>query len=257
MGNCNICGSDNYIIFEANVLNKIPVSYYKCKSCEFVQTEKPFWLDESYSSAITSQDIGLISRNITFAPLITSLINIFFNANGKFLDYGGGYGMFVRLMRDRGYNFKRFDTFCENIFAKDFDCNGDEKYELITSMEVFEHLEDPLGEIENMLLKSSSIFFTTELQPTKFEKESDWWYVMPETGQHISLFSYKSLKFIAIKYNLNLYSNGFNFHLLTNKKINPVLFKLATNKYVSLMLNKLLFRRSSLLWSDYLNIVKK
>lgn len=253
---CKICGGNSSKIFESIVLKKIPVSYFKCNFCDFVQTDEPFWLNEAYSSAITNQDIGLISRNINFSPLVSKLIHFFFNSEVKFLDYGGGYGMFVRLMRDQGFDFKRYDTYCENIFAKGFDCSDEEKFGLITAIEVFEHLVNPMEVIREMLEKSDNIFFTTELQPKNFNNENDWWYVMPETGQHISLFSIKTLKYLAKTFNLNLYTNGSSYHLLTIKKINPYFFKIITNKYVGLILNKFCKRHPSLLWSDYLKLTK-
>ena len=256
MMNCKICGSKNYKIFDAQILKMYSVSYHKCKNCEFIQTDEPYWLQQAYSSAITNQDIGLINRNIFFSPLVEIIIYCFYDVNGKFLDYGGGYGLFVRIMRDRGLNFKRYDTYCENIFAKNFDYVKGEKYELITSFEVFEHLVDPLTEIESMLKISNSILFTTEIQPKDFVDLNKWWYVMPETGQHISLYSIKTLHFIAQKYNLNFYTNGSSFHLLTNKKINSVYFKLLTNKYISNIMSIFIRKRPSLLWKDYLELTK-
>jgi 2-polyprenyl-3-methyl-5-hydroxy-6-metoxy-1,4-benzoquinol methylase len=256
MNNCKICKSDNYFIFEAKILNKIPVSYYKCKNCYFIQTDNPFWLNEAYSSAITRQDVGLVNRNLTFAPLVSTLIKLFFNKNGKFLDYGGGYGMFVRIMRDKGFDFFRYDVYCENIFAQGHDHLNEEKYDLITAFEVFEHLDAPIRDIENMLIKSKNLFFSTELQPDNFTSPENWWYVMPETGQHIALYSLETLKFLAKKYNLYLYTNTKTFHLLTEKKINSFLFKLVTNWYILNIINKLIAGPKSLLPSDYKEILK-
>jgi hypothetical protein len=78
---------------------------------------------------------------------------------------------------------------------------------------------------------------------------------MPETGQHISLFSFDSLKFIALKYNLNLYSNGKTLHLLTDKKINKYLFRLFCKVRFSILLD-MIIPKKSLLMSDYDNIKK-
>ena len=79
MLNCKICGHKSHMIFEAEILRKYSVSYHKCQNCEFIQTDEPFWLGEAYSSAITSQDIGLISRNIIFSPLVENIIHCFFD----------------------------------------------------------------------------------------------------------------------------------------------------------------------------------
>lgn len=257
MVTCNICQSKSLEKFKALILKRHSVKYFQCVSCEFIQTEKPYWLEEAYSSAITSQDIGLLYRNNLYAPIVSILIKLFYDKASNFIDYGGGYGVFVRLMRDRGFNFYRYDTYCENIFAKNFEDDCKQEYELLTSFEVFEHLENPIVEIEKMLLKSKTIFFSTEIQPSNFKSEKDWWYVMPETGQHISLYSIKSLEFIASKYKLNLYSNGTTFHLLTDKKINKFIFKLVTKSKISRFLNLFLSNSDSLLRSDYKNIISK
>ena len=55
--------------------------------------------------------------------------------------------MFVRIMRDKGFNFYRQDIHCQNLFAKHFDISNikiTEKFDLLTAIEVFEHLEDPM-----------------------------------------------------------------------------------------------------------------
>ena len=105
---------------------KYDVTYYQCESCRFIQTEQPYWLNEAYSSAITHLDIGLLSRNLYLMNEIPRLIDGLFPESKRYLDFGGGYGVFVRLMRDLGYDFFRFDTYCENIFADFFDIKGQE-----------------------------------------------------------------------------------------------------------------------------------
>lgn len=252
---CKICGSQSKFLFQEKILNKYDVDYYKCTECGFVQTEEPYWLNEAYSNAITSLDIGLLGRNIYYLPIVSSIIKSFFKKEASFLDYGGGYGIFVRLMRDKGFNFYRYDTYCENIFAKGHDEDSDNlKYELVTSFEVFEHLSNPIEEISKMLQKSRNIFFSTELQPEVFTQEKDWWYVAPQTGQHISFYTMDSLKYIAKKFNLNLYSNGQTFHLLTEKKISKLKFKLATNRWLIRIVNRIIKSPGSLLPSDFYNL---
>src|SRR6187551_714050 len=140
MVKCKICASATSDLFSAKVLGKYDVKYFKCNNCGFVQTQEPYWLQEAYSSAITVQDIGLVSRNYLYAQICRSIIKLFFSRKTKFLDYGGGYGMFVRLMRDKGFDFYRYDTYCKNMFAEGFDDKGELDYELITAFEVFEHL---------------------------------------------------------------------------------------------------------------------
>lgn len=257
MNKCKICNSETKNIFSANILNKYPIQYFQCKKCEFVQTEDVFWLDEAYEAAITKQDIGLLYRNRIITPILKTLIKINFDKKRNFIDYGAGYGVLVRMMRDFGYNMFRYDKYCTNIFAEGFDHDerdNDIKYELLTAFEVFEHLVDPVKEVEKMLRFSDTIFFSTDVQPTKDITPDNWWYVMPETGQHIALYSMCSLEKLALQFNLNFYSNGKNLHLFTKRKLNGFIFKLNMKYKLAVIIDKILADESSLLLADYNSI---
>lgn len=231
---CKICDLKVNEIFEAKILNKYIVKYYQCCKCDFIQTEKPYWLNDSYSDAIATTDIGLVDRNISFQGITSFLIESFFDSKAQFLDYAGGYGLFVRLMRDIGYDFYRQDIYCDNLFAKFFDVTDlpkNIKFELITAFEVFEHLENPLKQIEKMFEYSNTILFSTQIQPQKkITSVDDWWYFTKETGQHISLYSMKSLEIVGTKLNCNFYSNNSNLHILTKREFNSNPFETYKNR---------------------------
>jgi hypothetical protein len=229
-------------IFTAKVLNKYDVGYFQCPECLFIQTEKPYWIKEAYSSAITLLDIGLLHRNMKFLPRIASLIELFFDKKKSFLDFAGGYGVFVRLMRDRGYQFFLQDEYCENIFAQGFDytLNNDSKFELITAFEVFEHLENPMDTLKILLNHSDHIFFSTELQPNATPNPEKWQYMAPELGQHISFYHLKTLKTIARKYNMHFYTNGRSLHFFSKRKIPAILFQITTRRKLSTLIAKVL-----------------
>lgn len=252
---CKICNSISVYNFTAKILNKYSVKYFQCSNCQFLQTEKVFWLNEAYKDAITKQDIGLLYRNRKITPILKSLIKVFFNKKNKFIDYGAGYGVLVRIMRDYGYDMYRFDKYCSNIFADGYDCDEKSRYELLTAFEVFEHLDDPIKEVESMLNFSDNIFFSTEIQPLENALPGKWWYIMPETGQHIALYSIKSLNKIALNYNLNYYTNGKNLHLFTKKKINSNIFKLLMRYKLSIVFDNILADPKSLLLKDYNSIM--
>ncbi|NET88389.1 MAG: glycosyltransferase [Kamptonema sp. SIO1D9] len=246
---CNICQSQTYQFSNAKILNKYKIDYFQCSNCGFVQTEEPFWLKEAYSQAIASSDVGLVYRNLNFAKIVSGIIFHKFDHNANFLDYGAGYGLFVRLMRDAGFNFYWEDKFCQNIFAKGFESTKDRKYELVTAFEVFEHFVNPLSEIENILKYSQNILFSTELLPSTNPKPNQWWYYALEEGQHISLYTKKALLIIADRFNFQLYSNDSSLHLLTPKKLSPLLFNyLSTSE---------LIKKESLLHKDYLQLTGK
>lgn len=253
-------------IFEATVLGKHFVSYYKCKQTGFIQTEDPYWLPEAYLNPISPSDVGIISRNLTISQELSVMLNKEFKKGSQFLDYGGGYGILVRLMRDKGFNFYLQDKYCVNLFAKYFEEESvsNDFFDAVTAFEVFEHVEFPLNEVEEMFKKSDSIIFTTNLIPQiKINNENDWWYFNPIAGQHISFYTNKSFEYIASKFNCQYFTNNDNFHVLTKNKFkkNPFSQKkqiqYRIRKKLSVMISDLIFSdgssasRKSLLPEDF------
>lgn len=216
---CRICNNEVGKIFSANVLNKYNIGYYHCDECGFLQTEEPFWLDESYNSPINLTDTGLLQRNIYLSKKVAIILYFIFGAKGKYLDYAGGYGIFTRLMRDIGFDFFWTDPYTQNLIAKGFEYNSIDTIDAITTFETFEHFVNPIEEIKKIIEISPNIIFTTELLPSNIPEPQKWWYYGFEHGQHISFYSEKTLAYIAKMYELNFITNG-RIHLFTNKKIN-------------------------------------
>ncbi|MBD2492725.1 methyltransferase domain-containing protein [Nostoc sp. FACHB-280] len=244
---CKVCESDTQLFAKSIVLGQYEVDYFQCSDCGFVQTEEPYWLDEAYSDAIARTDVGLVFRNNNLSRRTAHIIVNLFNHEAKFLDYGGGYGLFVRMMRDLGFDFYWDDKFCTNLFAKgfEFDLDNNATYELVTAFEVFEHFSNPIEEIENILKISKNILFSTEILPENNPKPNEWWYYSPHDGQHISIYTVKTLSKIAEKYNLNLYSDGSSLHLLTEQTLPPELFNSLCYSPIEP------FNKQSLLQNDY------
>jgi len=252
--NCNICQTPATEVFRAKILGKYEAPYFQCPQCGFLSLPDPHWLPESYASAITALDIGLLKRNLELREVVAAIVRSYFDPSGKFIDYGGGYGVLVRLLRDRGLDFYRQDIYAENLFAKSFDLAdaGTTKFELLTAFEVFEHLENPLEQVEKMLQYSDNILFSTELQPSPTPTPETWWYILPEIGQHISLFSKKSLEVLAQRMGLHLSTNGKNLHLLSRKKIAvPLLFRALSYHQIAGVFNTVFSGRKSLLPQDF------
>ena len=95
---CRVCKMQAEDLFSTVVLGKYSVTYCKCSQCGYVQTEEPYWLDEAYNNPINDSDTGMIMRNLWLKNIAVTLIYFLFDKKKKFLDYGGGYGVFVCLM---------------------------------------------------------------------------------------------------------------------------------------------------------------
>ncbi len=259
--NCPICQSKQILyLFNKFILNKYDVAYFECQECKAAFTDRPTWLEEAYTNAISAQDVGLVDRNIRLAKFTKVLIFFLYDNSGKYLDYGGGYGLFVRLMRDSGINFFRFDPLCSNVFAQGFDINDfipKVKFELVTAFEVLEHFPDPIKGIQEILKFSNEILFSTEIRPQNKEELKNWWYLSTECGQHLNFYSIKSLNFLAKSLNCYLYSNGTNLHLFTKKRVNHQLFKLLSKVRVTNIFSSLNLNKKSLTMSDYQTFIHK
>lgn len=205
---CPICGAKSKYIFSGEALGKYKAEYYQCSGCGFIFIESPIWIEEAYNSPITVFDTGIINRNITMAQNVSILLKILFGKKKiRCLDFGGGYGIFTRLMRDQGYNFSWYDKYSDCLVARGYESDTNKKYDCVTAFEVFEHLTDPSSDIKTMVEMADTVIFSTELYDKGFNYPNleEWWYYLPEAGQHVSFYSKKTLEMIAQKYSINYF----------------------------------------------------
>jgi hypothetical protein len=186
---CKVCRE---LVEEASIVvvrSRFDVPIYQCSSCGFTFFHEVPWLEEAYADAINATDTGYIARNLSCRDRMRYIIELCLNPEGRFLDFGAGYGMFVRLMRDAGYDFYWSDLYCDNLFAIGFEDpleSSSFKYEAITAFEVMEHVADPIATLEQLFSKSDTVVFSTELMLEPLTARRDWWYFGFDHGQHIS-----------------------------------------------------------------------
>lgn len=241
--NCKICGTESLPFGETLVLRKYQVQYLRCPACGFIQTETPYWLDESYLSAITILDVGIMQRNLLNWELTTAMLHILLPKAKQCLDYGAGHGIFVRLMRDRGFDFLWYDSHATNDYARGFEYEAGQVYDLLTAFEVLEHLNDPLGDLAKMMAISENLFVSTVLVPEPPPKLGDWWYFGAPTGQHISFYTHDALQLLAKRFGRNLISHG-PYHLFTTTTKSETAFRLLMHGKSAKLLNQFFPHRS-------------
>lgn len=255
---CPVCGNPGSKIFQGKIMQKYVIDYFQCPVCAFVFTEKAFWIDEAYQDSITNIDTGIMQRNLDNTIIANAIVNKFYKHDGFFLDYGGGYGIFTRMMRDLGYNWFWMDKYSENLVARGFEWKEQDRVELCSAFELFEHFENPMGELEHLISISKSILFSTLVydKEYKYKKFEDWWYYVPETGQHISFYSQKTLEYMARYFCVNYYKINNGMHLFSDKKINLVKFNFLVNaplKYINFFIQ----RKNGLAINDMEVILKR
>lgn len=234
---CVVCGEYLTNREKVKVLGKYDTTITHCGSCGFTSLNNVTWLDEAYSNVIANTDTGLVARNLYVGRKILLLLRYLDNFKGNYLDIAGGYGLLVRLMRDRGLNYYWTDEYCENIFAKQFDIKDfKDKVDFISAIEVLEHIDNPIDFIRsNMDGYGAEFFMCTTLlyQGNEPPRSEDWWYYCLNTGQHISFYSRTTLKRIAFELDLHVYSNGI-FHLFSKRRLNSTALKFIMGRGLSM-----------------------
>jgi hypothetical protein len=158
-------------------------------------------------------------------------------------------------MRDRGFDFYWHDPFCANVHAVGFEYEraiGDAPY--VTAFEVIEHSPQPLELVREALAQanSSTLFFSTLTYPGEAPPPLDWWYYSFDQGQHVSLFSRKTLKTIADKLGKTFTTSG-ALHVISDRPFSPLVLRVAASRRATAVLSRIVTApsRKSLTWSDH------
>jgi len=250
---CRCCGSSAPYILSGTLLEQ-DIEYFECILCGYVQTEDPQWLHVAYAQAINDSDTGIMQRNQANSKIVLSTLLLLGRLHGVVVDCAGGYGILVRLLRDYGVNALWSDPYCANIFAKGFE-RTTEKADLVTAFEVFEHFADPAAELDKLLSIAPNVLISTVLISDPAPKQDDWWYYGREHGQHIGFFRVRTLEKLASSRGKYLVSNGNSYHLITDLKINRLLWKvmILANRLIPLVV---IGRLKSKVRSDYNYLIK-
>jgi 2-polyprenyl-3-methyl-5-hydroxy-6-metoxy-1,4-benzoquinol methylase len=273
---CRLCGNSTNFVFSHKILNKHNINYYRCLKCDLIQTEHPYWLKEAYRNPISISDTGIFERNIRLSKLILKVLSLkkedgkikeiiraILNKpkirafQGKILDVGGGYGILVRLLRDFGLDAYWEDKFSQNLFSKGFEKINNEKYDVVTAFEVWEHYDNPENEILKIFedLKPEYIFISTTLYSESLP-DLNWWYYSFETGQHISFYSIKTIEYIANLYSYNFEILKNDFIIFSRMKMDSDVLRKVENINEELF-REILIRYKTKTYSDYQSISNK
>jgi len=201
---CRLCGGALEPRFERTVLGKYGVTYHRCSECQSLQTDRPYWLGESYSSNLSPLDTGVCQRNLDNAALCLFLSRLFGLQN--VVDFGGGDGLLCRLLRDYGLNCFVSDKYASPVYAQGFSIPDFETPDLALAFEVVEHFVEPMKDWDalfarrpRLLLVSTGIYSG---------QSADWWYLAPEIGQHVFFYGESALRLIARRFDYELVRLG-------------------------------------------------
>ena len=190
------------------------IAYRRCTACGLIATTDFDRLTDAelaaeiYNADYVRADPDFAGRRpfykaAQYGPLLHRLpISI------RGLDYGGGNGMFARLMGEHGVHFDSYDPYLGDTTAP----TG--QYDIITAFEVIEHSRTPMQTLADILahLKPDGVLlFATSIQPRGVTP--DWAYIAPRNG-HVSLHSAASLRKMAKAAGTRLLSLSDHVHII-------------------------------------------
>ena len=236
---CPICHSQVRDFSQLLIRGKFEGRYLKCTSCNFIHAENPNWLEGSFTDVLNNLDIGSVDRCNIVADFVEVLANSLKVDNPKVLDWGGGYGLLTRILRDRGVRCTHYDPYTEPLFAENINLQTDARFDLIVLSEVMLHMTDPIRTLTELLKISDNIMFTAVIAPP--DVTPDWWYFMPDTGQHVAIFSRQTIPELGVALKVNTLSDNQFFHLVSKDQQGVLTRLLFTKRFIPFGVAALLY----------------
>lgn len=185
--NCPACNTHSH-----QRLNKQNVWYFQCPYCETL-----------FSGALPNDNMvggGMeLERNIQQnGGRLSRFLNLV-QSDAKMLDFGCGSGMLVDFLKSKGYNSYGYDK-----FNPKYDVVKSYNFDLISMVEVIEHLSSPFSELEHihwLLNKDGILYIETSFIDVAREENialEDFFYINPKVG-HSTIFSHMGLDILMIK----------------------------------------------------------
>jgi SAM-dependent methyltransferase len=247
---CKICGSEAEFMFERSwngYTENFP--YYCCKNpkCRFLYTDYLDNLSNEQISALYDGHIFGGGEDRAHLPLDKVELAKILQPNAKkILDFGSGEGLGVSILREAGFDAYGLDVVPPNV-CEEYITTGTRDqltgtYDIITAIEVLEHLIDPIEAchwIASHLREGGVFAFSTyTFEPRKHN--AAWWYL--DCVGHVSLHTRLSLSLLAEATGFKVVTDIFATHIWIRGDSVPLgAAKLIKMKHV---LNKLFDARS-------------
>jgi methyltransferase family protein len=141
----------------------------------------------------------MAARILQMAQLVSLALRLAgIDSQARCLDYGGGNGLFCRMMRDQGFDFWNYDKYVTPFYCSGFVVERPTTpFAVITAFEVFEHLAQPARDIDEIFgLEPNLWIFSTQLYR---DQGADWDYLARTNGRHVFFYTARALEGLAAR----------------------------------------------------------
>jgi SAM-dependent methyltransferase len=269
---CFSCGAQG--LFDSQVDSKFSgrtFEYLRCNICDVGWVVNPnidfnIIYDKSYYEGFGS-DLSLTYweeafpkndyfyfrlRNIEYSGVYKTFNKLCLNLKtgnpSAHLDFGGGLGGLVRYLRNKGLDSNLFEEGFARETARQLGTPVIEhlltdSFEIISAIEVFEHLVDPIDSIKliSKALKPGGFLLVTTGNLSKHKGLiADWYYAKNTPDVHVSFFSPNAMSNILSSLGLEKTDTKFHFEV--------ILYKILKNVFMlPFIRNKLVIKK--LIWN--------
>ncbi|HWH83020.1 MAG TPA: class I SAM-dependent methyltransferase [Burkholderiaceae bacterium] len=201
---CRLCAAPANFKFARQAKDGDDVRCYECSACHSLQTEVPYWLEAEYAASAADTHLNLdtyaADRSLRSRTAVYFLWKFagFKSPQDKLLDWGGGVGLMVRLLRDAGIDAYLYDKYAKNHFASGFIRSEHDSYSVVTAFEVFEHFANPVVDLQAVFsLDPALLVISTGVYTNQ---GADWPYLGPAKSEHVFFYSEQALELIGHRF---------------------------------------------------------
>lgn len=190
---CILCGSET----EAFIHPNSHVSFYECSLCKAIFKDRKHLVSLDMEKArYDTHNNGF--DNMGYVQMFNRFIDeavLPYRKHGDALDYGcGPVPVLAELMKQKGdFKIDLYDKFYTPAWI-----HGDKTYDVITTTEVVEHLEDPVETflfLSRHLKPDGYLSVMTQFRPMDQKTFLDWYYIRDMT--HLVFYAEETLRWLG------------------------------------------------------------
>lgn len=209
---CNWCQSHEVREYASSSVGKWPARKrcVRCGAISYVTMPHPAQLDDYYKQSLVAGELGRDASGNTDSLIARQLLTmLYWKADkGPTLDFGAGQGNLTREIIQQGGEAVAFEPYGGSaliemgvrVIRQFSDFNPGEQFSLIISMEVIEHLVDPIATLTQLyalLGEGGRLVLTTPNAHGLIARMTGDSWREAANPTHLNLFTMKSLCLVA------------------------------------------------------------